>query len=820
MFDVVDEEENKNSNVLDRSISKEMKESFLAYSMSVIVSRALPDVRDGLKPVHRRIIYAMDTLNLQAEKQYRKSATVVGEVLGKYHPHGDSSVYDAMVRMAQDFSFRYPLVKGQGNFGSIDGDDPAAMRYTEAKMSKLAMTMVDNINEDTVDFTENYDGRELEPTVLPARFPNLLANGATGIAVGMATNIPPHNLGELIDGCLAIIDNPEISIAELNENHIFGPDFPTGASIIGRSGIRKAYETGRGSIMVRAKASIEEKKNNRKRIVVTEIPYQVNKAMLTLKIASLVNEKKIEGISDIRDESNRDGIKLIIELKREVNAEVVLNQLYKYTALQSSFGVNSLSLVKGEPKLLNLKEMLSLYIEHQIEVIEKRTAFRLRKAKDRAHILEGLKIALDNIDRVIHIIRNSSSDNEANNALREEFALSEIQAKAILDMRLARLTGLARHKLEAELNELLENIAFLEGILASRQKVLDIIKDELLIVKEKHNDERRSEIVDAALDIEDEDLIPNECVIISLTDSGYIKRVPQDTYRLQNRGGKGIKGMSTEEGDDVSHIISMMSHEYLLLFTNQGKVYRIKGYQVPSASRTAKGLPIVNLIDLDEDEYIQTVISVEHFDDDHFMFFATRNGLVKRTVLSEFSSIRQNGKIAIKLKEGDELAFARMTDGHQEIYLGSSAGKLVRFDESTIRPLSRNSSGVKGMNLDADITLVGLATSAQGDKIFTITENGYGKLSEAEHYRKSNRGAKGISTQTINEKTGKLVTLKAVEGNEDALIMTTQGVIIRISLNQINVIGRSSLGVRIIKLKDSQQVSALSIIKKDDELNT
>lgn len=809
-------EEYQFDKVKDINITHEMKNSFLEYAMSVIVSRALPDVRDGLKPVHRRIIYAMNNLNLHADKQYRKSATVVGEVLGKYHPHGDSSVYDAMVRMAQDFSYRYPLVKGQGNFGSIDGDEAAAMRYTEAKMSKVAMTMVDNLDEDTVAFEDNYDGREKEPSVLPSRIPNLLANGATGIAVGMATNIPPHNLGELIDGTIALIDNPEITIPELNEQYIMGPDFPTGALILGKSGIRKAFETGRGSVMQRAKVDINQSKTGKKSIIVKEIPYQVNKANLVEKIAELVRDKKIEGITALRDESSRVGIRIVIEVRKDANAEVLLNQLYKLTPLQTSFGVNSLALVDGQPKLLNLKQMLQHYLEHQIEVIERRTRFRLEKAQARAHILEGLQIALDNIDEIVKIIKESKVEAEANETLRERFGLSEIQAKAILDMRMARLTGLAREKLETELNDLHENIKFLTDILENHSRVLEIIKEELLEMKAKHADERRSEIVQGSFDLEDEDLIPVEKVMITLTSNGYIKRLPENTYKIQNRGGKGVKGITTNEGDDVNEIISMSTHDYLLAFSNKGKVYRIKGYQVPEYSRTAKGLPVVNLLPIEDDEIVLSLVCVDTFDKDEYMFFTTKNGIVKRVHLSEFDSIRQNGKIAISLKEDDELAAVKLTDGSCEIYIASSNGKLVRFDETDIRIMGRTASGVRGISLEKGAKVVGVATSLEGSNLLVISEKGYGKLSAVDVYRKSKRGAKGVKTINITDKNGALMCMKAVNGDEDAIIATSSGIIIRLTLDQVNVVGRNSIGVRLIKVEDDHVVSTVSITAKNE----
>lgn len=812
--------ENNYDKIVGINISKEMRTSFLEYAMSVIVSRALPDVKDGLKPVHRRIIYAMNTLNLHADKQYRKSATVVGEVLGKYHPHGDSSVYDAMVRMAQDFSYRYPLVNGHGNFGSIDGDEAAAMRYTEAKMSKIAMPLVEGISEDTVDFALNYDEREKEPVVLPSRFPSLLCNGATGIAVGMATNIPPHNLVELINGLIAIIKNPDITITELNEEYISGPDFPTGALILGKSGIRKAYETGRGSVIMRARTNIEDMKNGKKRIVVTEIPYQVNKANLVEKIADLVRDKKIEGITDLRDESSRKGIRIVIELRKDVNSDVLLNQLFKLTALQSSFGVNSLSLVNGEPKLLNIKEMLVFYLNHQINVIERRTKFRLEKAAARAHLLEGLKIALDHIDEVIKIIRNSYND--AEEQLITKFELSPIQAKAILDMTLSRLSGLAREKLEAELNQLLELISDLQSILASKERILEIIIEELTVIQDRHGDERRSEITIGAFDIEDEDLIPVENMIITLTSNGYIKRVPENTYRIQNRGGRGVKGMSTNDGDDVDTLLLMSTHDYLLAFTNLGRVYRIKGYQVPEFNRQSKGTPAVNLFSLSSDEKVLTLVNIAEFTDTNYLFFVTKLGIVKRTNLIEFNSIRQNGKHAIKLKDLDELVSVKLTNGLSEIFIASSNGKLVRFDESLVRVMSRIASGVRGISLEGESTVVGLGTSLEGDFLLVVSKFGYGKLSHIDGYRKSNRGAKGVKTINITPKNGSLISMRAVKGDEDAIIVTSSGIMIRLSLTQVNVVGRNSIGVKLIKVDDDTSVSTISIaspiIGEDDQL--
>ncbi|WP_418290008.1 DNA gyrase subunit A, partial [Massilicoli timonensis] len=676
-------------------ISKEMRKSFLDYSMSVIVQRALPDVRDGLKPVHRRILHSMNELGIVANKPFKKSARIVGDVIGKYHPHGDIAVYDAMVRMSQDFSYRYELVQGHGNFGSIDGDGAAAMRYTEAKMSKIAMEMMKDINKDTVDFMDNYDGEEKEPVVLPARFPNLLVNGSVGIAVGMATNIPPHNLTETIDATLAVMDQPDISVLELM-SIIKGPDFPTGGIILGRAGIRQAYETGRGSIMIRSRTEIDELPNGKPRIIVTEIPYMVNKANLVEKIASLVREKIVDGITDLRDESSREGIRIVIEMRKDVQPDVILNQLFRLTALQTSFGVNTLALVNGEPKQLGLKDVLRHYIDHQIDVTVRRTKYDLKKAEDRAHILEGLRIALDHIDAIIKLIRSSKDDEEALHGLMEQFGLTEIQGKAILEMRLRRLTGLERDKIESEYQQLLETIADLKDILANHARVLQIIHDELTEVKNRYGDERRTEISDASYDMQDEDLIPVEESVITMTTNGYIKRLPVDTYHTQNRGGRGIKGMALNEDDVIEFILTMSSHDYLMFFTNKGKVYRIKGYQVPNASRTAKGLPIVNLLSMEKDEKVRALISIERECDSAYLLFVTKYGTVKRVALDEFASIRQNGKIAITLRDGDELVAVKETNGSDEIIIAGSNGKAVRFNENDIRPMGRTASGVKG----------------------------------------------------------------------------------------------------------------------------
>lgn len=797
------------------NISSEMKTSFLDYAMSVIVARALPDVKDGLKPVHRRILYAMNDLGMTADKPFKKSARIVGEVIGKYHPHGDAAVYDTMVRMAQDFSYRYMLVDGHGNFGSIDGDGAAAMRYTEARMSKIAMEMVKEINKDTIDFKENYDGEEQEPVVLPSRFPNVLVNGATGIAVGMATNIPPHNLGETIDATIAVLENPLITIPELMENYIFGPDFPTGAYILGRSGIKQAFETGRGSVLIRSKVDTEELANGKKQFIVTEIPYQVNKAMLVERIAQLVRDKQIEGITDLRDESNRNGIRVVIELKRDVQSDVILNQLFRMTALQTSFGVNMLALVDDSPKQLNLKEVLIHYVNHQIVVIRRRTEFDLRKAQERAHILEGLRIALDNIDRIIAMLRSSNDDAEFMQKSNEAFGLTEVQAKAILEMRLRRLTGLERSKIEDEYQELLRLIIDYQDILARKERVDEIIKTELLEVKHRFNDPRRSEIIESDFDMEDEDLIPKEEIVITMTKSGYIKRTTVDTYRTQNRGGKGVKGMSVHEDDVINEFLTMNSHDYLLLFTNRGRVYRMKGYRIPNASRTAKGLPVVNLINLDENEIVKSLVAVKADSDSNYLFFVTKNGLVKRVHVSEFESIRQSGKIAISLKEEDELLTVKLTSGEDEIIIAGSNGKAVRFNENDVRAMGRTASGVKGFNVDGSYA-VGAATDKEGSYILSITQKGYGKKSELSDYRLTSRGAKGVKTINITDKNGPLVELKAVRGDEDLLMVTNAGIIIRISLDAVGVYSRSTQGVRLINVTEDQILSTVAVVEKEE----
>lgn len=798
-------------------ISKTMRESFLDYSMSVIVQRALPDVRDGLKPVHRRILYAMNDMGIVASKPFKKSARIVGEVIGKYHPHGDTAVYDAMVRMAQDFSYRYELVQGHGNFGSMDGDGAAAMRYTEARMSKIAMEMMKDINKDTVDFDPNYDNEETEPSVLPARFPNLLVNGAVGIAVGMATNIPPHNLRETINAALAVMDDPDITIMELMDNYITGPDFPTGALILGRSGIKQAYETGRGAIIMRAKHKMEDMDNGKTRIVFYEIPYQVNKANLISKIADLVRDKVIDGITYLNDESNRDGVRIVVELRKDVQPDVVLNQLYRTTALQTSFGVNMLALHNGAPKLMNLKEVLQYYVDHQIDVTVRRTKFDLKKAEDRAHILEGLRIALDHIDEIIHIIRSSETDVNARTTMMERYELSEIQANAILEMRLRRLTGLERDKIEKEYQELMETIKDLRDILANHSRVLNIIRSELNEVKERYGDDRRTEISDAEIDMQDEDLIPEEDVVITMTTNGYIKRIPSDTYRTQNRGGRGVKGMTMNEDDIIELMITMSTHDHLMLFSNFGKVYRMKGFHIPNASRTAKGLPVVNLLNLDKNEKIEALVPVERETDAKYLFFVTKNGIVKRVSINEFESIRQNGKIAITLRDDDELVGVKPTGGNDEIIIAGSNGKAVRFHEDDVRPMGRSASGVKGFQTDGSI-VVGVATSNEGSELLSVSEKGYGKRSMIEDYRLTKRGTKGVKTINVTEKTGSLVSVRAVNGDEDVMIMTNDGIIIRIAVDHVGVYGRNTQGVKLIHVGEDTGVAKVAIVASQESL--
>ncbi|MBO1221949.1 DNA gyrase subunit A [Staphylococcus nepalensis] len=809
------------SRINERNITNEMRESFLDYAMSVIVSRALPDVRDGLKPVHRRILYGLHEQGMTPDKSYKKSARIVGDVMGKYHPHGDSSIYEAMVRMAQDFSYRYPLIDGQGNFGSMDGDGAAAMRYTEARMSKITLEMLRDINKDTIDFVDNYDGNEREPSVLPSRFPNLLVNGASGIAVGMATNIPPHNLTEVINGVLSLSYNPDITIAELMED-IQGPDFPTAGIILGRSGVRRAFETGRGSVQMRARAEIEERGGGRQRIVVTEVPYQVNKARMIEKIAELARDKKIEGITDLRDETSlRTGVRVVIDIRKDANASVVLNNLYKQTPLQTSFGVNMIALVNGRPRLINLKEALVEYLEHQKVVVRRRTEYNLKKAQDRAHILEGLRIALDHIDEIIRVIRESDTDKVAMANLQEQFKLTERQAQAILDMRLRRLTGLERDKIESEYNELIAYIDELKAILADEEKLLQLVRDELIDVRERFGDERKTEIQLGGLDnIEDEDLIPEEQIVITLSHNNYIKRLPVSTYRAQHRGGRGVQGMQTLEEDFVSQLVTLSTHDHVLFFTNKGRVYKLKGYEVPELSRQSKGIPVVNAIELDNDETISTMIAVKDLEsEEDYLVFATLNGIVKRSALSNFSHINKNGKIAIGFKEDDELIAVRLTDGDEDILIGTSHGSLIRFNETALRPLGRTAAGVKGITLRDGDSVVGLdVTKAEtDDEILVVTENGYGKRTPVSEYRLSNRGGKGIKTATITERNGKVVCITSVEGKEDLMIVTNAGVIIRIGVEDISQNGRAAQGVRLIKLNEDQFVSTVAKVDEEEK---
>lgn len=807
--------EEKFSQIKDRDIGTEMRESFMDYAMSIIVSRALPDVRDGLKPVHRRILFAMSELGMAPDKPYKKSARIVGEVIGKYHPHGDSAVYETMVRMAQDFSMRYMLVDGHGNFGSVDGDMAAAMRYTEARMSKMALEMLRDLNKDTVDFIPNYDGEEREPVVLPARYPNLLVNGVSGIAVGMATNIPPHNLGEVIDGVQAMIENPDITSMELMD-YIHGPDFPTSGYILGRSGIRQAYQTGRGSITMRAKATIEEN-NNKARIVVNEIPYQVNKARLVEKIAELVREKRIEGITDLRDESDRNGMRIVIELRRDVNPSVVLNNLYKHTAMQSTFGVNMLAIVNNEPKLLGLREVIYHYIQHQIEVIRRRTEFELRKAEARAHILEGLRVALDNLDEVIALIRASQTSEAAREGLIERFSLSQEQSQAILDMRLQRLTGLERDKIENEYNELLRMIAEYRDILANEYRVLQIISEELNELKERFGDERRTEITVGEESILDEDLIPQEEVVVTVTHTGYIKRSPVTTYRSQRRGGRGVMGVDMKDQDFVQHLFVTNSHHHLLFFTDKGKVYRIKAYEIPELGRTARGTPVINLIQIEQGESVNAVIPVQDFEGDQYLFFATRQGVVKKTRLDDYTNIRKGGLIAINMREDDELIQVKLTDGKQDIIMGTAYGMSIRFNENNVRSMGRSATGVKGITLDEGDRLVGMDLIQDDLKVLIVTAKGYGKRTPGEEYRLQTRGGKGIKTMNVTDKNGELSGLKVVGEDDDLMIITTSGTLIRMGIETISTMGRNTQGVRLIHIRDEDSVATVCITEKSEE---
>ena len=803
------------------NIVGEMRKSFLDYSMSVIVARALPDVRDGLKPVHRRILYTLYEEGMTPDKKYQKSANAVGAVMGHYHPHGDSAIYESMVRMAQDFTYRHTLVDGHGNFGSIDGDGAAASRYTEARLAKISMELLRDLNKDTVDFSENYDGQRKEPVVLPSRFPNILVNGNMGIAVGMATNIPPHNLGEVIDGCVAYIDNPEITVTELMQ-YIKGPDFPTAGVILGNGGIKRAYESGRGAITIRGMATVEET-HNKHRIVITELPYQVNKKALIQRIGELVRDKIIDGISNLSDESALEGIKIVIDVKKEANANVVLNNLYKHTQLQTSYGINFLMLVDGSPRTLGLREIIEKYIDHQKHVIYRRCQFDLKRYKDRLHILDGLKIALDNIDRVIKIIRESADDDEAKAGLMSNFALSEVQSQAILDMRLKRLTGLEKSKIEEEIAELEKLVKELEEILASEEKILEVIKTEMLEIKDKYADERRTHIDMTAIDyIEDESLIPVENVVITLTNKGYIKRLPADTYKTQNRGGMGVKGMATNEEDFVEHLINATSHDYILMFTNMGKVYRIKGYEIPEYSRQSKGLPIINLLSLDKDEKVTSLLKISNDDEYKCLVFATKNGLIKRTDISEFDSIRNNGKKFITLKDNDELVSVKKTTGNDEILMASSNGRMVRFNESAVRIMGRSASGVRGINLDGGI-LVGMEIVEPNEYVLVITEKGYGKKTPVDEYRITNRGGKGVKTVNITEKNGSIVSFKTVDDSKDLMIITDSGIIIRLAVDKISTMSRVTQGVKLINLKEDSIVSSTSIVDReevsDDNIN-
>ena len=805
-----------NNRILPIEIAEEMKKSYIDYSMSVIVGRALPDVRDGLKPVHRRILYSMSELNLTPDKPYRKSARIVGDVLGKYHPHGDSAVYLAMVRMAQDFSTRGLLVDGHGNFGSVDGDSPAAMRYTEARMSKLALELLRDIDKETVDFVPNFDESLKEPAVLPSRYPNLLVNGSNGIAVGMATSIPPHNLGEVIDATVHLIDNEECSVDDLMK-FVKGPDFPTSAIIMGKENIAEAYRTGRGKVKVRARAVIEELPKGKQQIVVTEIPYQVNKAKLVERIAELVKDKKVEGISDLRDESNRNGMRIVIELKRDVNANIVLNNLYKHSQMEETFSVIMLALVNGQPKVLNLKQILYHYVQHQKDVVTRRTKFELNKAEARAHILEGLRIALDNIDAVISLIRASKTTQEAKSGLMEKFGLTDIQAQAILDMRLQRLTGLERDKIEAEYEELIKKINRLKEILANERLLLNVIKEEMLIIKENYADERRTEIRHAEGEIDMRDLIEDEEIAITLTHIGYIKRLPADTYKSQKRGGRGISALTTREEDFVKHLVSTTTHSKLLFFTNKGRVFRLNAYEIPEGKRQAKGTAIVNLLQLGPNEKIATLLAIDEKDDNKYLLLATKNGIVKKTDREEFKNINKAGLIAIGLREDDELIGVKVTDGNKDVLLVTKEGMSIRFDENDIRSMGRSAMGVKGITLSNDDNVVSMSLCEEGTDVLVVSENGFGKRTDINEYRTQIRAGKGIKTYNIAEKTGKLVGAEMVNEDDEMMIINSDGVLIRLRVNEISLFGRVTSGVKLMKTDDEVNVVSISKIKMEEE---
>ena len=805
--------------VNQNNIVTEVQDSFLDYSMSVIVARALPDLRDGLKPVHRRILYSMYENGYTPDKQYRKCARVVGDVMGKYHPHGDSSIYEAMVRMAQDFSYRHMLIDGHGNFGNMDGDGAAAMRYTESRLAKISLELLRDLNKETVNMIPNFEETEVEPEVLPSRFPNILVNGTMGIAVGMATNIPPHNLGEVIDGCVAYIDNHEITIPEIMEK-LKGPDFPTGGIILGNSGIKKAYETGRGTITIRCKAEIDEN-NGKNRIVITELPYGINTFDLKTRIGELVRDKTLEGIADYHDATSLEkGVNIIITLKKEANPQVVLNNLYKHTQLQSTFGIIFLMIDNGTPKVLNIKEIISKYIDFQKEVIIRRTKFDLKKKEERVHILEGYKIALDNIDEVIKIIKEAETDVIARENLIQRFGFDEIQANAILELKLRRLTGLERDKIENELADLIEQIKELREILASEQKVLDIIKKELLEIKAKYADERRTSIDMTAIDyIEDESLIPQEDIIVTISDKGYIKRCASSTFKSQHRGGVGIKGMTTNEEDYVKYLVNASTHDYILFFTDKGKVYRIKGYEIPEYSRQAKGLPIINLLQIEKGEKINSIISISNEHDNKYLMFATKNGLVKKTPVEEYSNIRTSGKIAISLKDDDELIDVKVSDGNNKVILGSTSGRMVVFNENEIRPMGRTASGVKGINLDGGYSCTGMEVGKDEDNLLIVTKLGYGKKTLISEYRMTKRGSKGVKALNVTEKNGEMIAHKIVNNEKDLLMITESGMTIRMGIDQISQLGRVTQGVKLINLKDNQYVSTISILDKEETEN-